>query len=194
MNQNKQIELLYEMQQTYALLFSLINKVQVLADQKIEHVTARQHMTLVAVMQLQNQDASLNNIAQLLGTTKQTANQLIQGLSRKGFVVINEGIKDRRSIHVTLSNKGQEVIALTINNSSLFLANLFHGFDVNEIKNLKEMLERLYRFDGNELKGFKKKFMLEDLSFLSDKDSVWEEELLDMFYQQYQGEQTNEDK
>lgn len=32
MNRDKQIELLYEMQQTYAILFSLVNKVQVIND------------------------------------------------------------------------------------------------------------------------------------------------------------------
>src|SRR6478736_6047773 len=68
---------LFLMQQTYATLFSLANKIQVKGDKSLELLTSRQHMAMVAIAHLPEDETTLNNIARKLGTTKQSVKQLI---------------------------------------------------------------------------------------------------------------------
>ncbi|MDP4093106.1 MAG: MarR family transcriptional regulator, partial [Bacillota bacterium] len=68
---------LFLMQQTYATLFSLANKIQVKGDKYLEGLTSRQYMTMIAIAHLPENETTLNNIARKLGTTKQSVKQLI---------------------------------------------------------------------------------------------------------------------
>lgn len=72
------------MQQTYATLFSLANKLQVKGDQFLKHFTSRQLMAMIAIGHLPEGEASLNNIARMLGSTKQTVKQLIMLIEANG--------------------------------------------------------------------------------------------------------------
>lgn len=74
------------MQQTYATLFSLANKVQVKGDQSLELLTSRQHMAMVAIAHLPEDETTLNNIARKLGTTKQSVKQLITIMEKRGML------------------------------------------------------------------------------------------------------------
>ncbi len=179
------IELLENMQQTYALLFALINKVQGQADIAINQVTSRQHMTLVAIMQLKNQQATVSRIASRLSTSKQTASLLIKELQKKGLVSIEKSSLDKRSIHVSLTILGESMLLETLPSSNRFLATLFHIFDLSTLKQLQSMLVNLYAFDGQQYEPFKETNTKTDIEFLNQRNEFWEQQLLIDFYQHY---------
>lgn len=54
------------MQQTYATLFSIANKLQIQGDIYYEKLSARQVMALLAVFHLPENETTLNNIARKL--------------------------------------------------------------------------------------------------------------------------------
>ena len=145
---------IFLMEQTYATLFSLANKLQVKGDGYLKHLTARQMMTLLAIIHLPEGEASLNNIARKLGTTKQSVKQLVTLIEGRGYVVTAPSRRDRRAVNVSLTARGNQALAEDNERGLEFFHDLFHEFSPQEMEVLWGLLKKLYRFDGEEQDGF----------------------------------------
>ena len=142
------------MQQTYATLFSLTNKLQVQGDRYLGDLTSRQLMTMLAITHLAEDQRTLNNIARKLGTTKQSAKQLISILEREGYVVTAPHPHDGRAIDAKLTKSGKQILLKCGERGLQFFDDLFKEFASEELETLWNLLKKLYRFDGEEQSGF----------------------------------------
>ncbi|MDR1568061.1 MAG: winged helix DNA-binding protein [Streptococcaceae bacterium] len=157
---------LHYMQQAYATLFSVVNKIQTRGDEVMEEITSRQQMALIAIVHLPQEETTLINIATMLATTKQTANKLITGLKNKGYIETIPSKKDKRSINVIITETGKNVLIKSSEKTTYFLADIFNEFTSEEVELFWHMLQKLYCFDGEEQNGFE-----ERASFGIDKES-----------------------
>jgi DNA-binding MarR family transcriptional regulator len=138
---------LFLMQQTYATLFSLANKIQVKGDKSLELLTSRQHMAMVAIAHLPEDETTLNNIARKLGTTKQSVKQ-------KGYVDVVPSSKDKRAVNVKITKAGKVALLVVSEKGIFFLEELFKKFSTEELEIMWKLLKKLYSFDGEEHDGF----------------------------------------
>jgi len=145
---------MFLMQQTYATLFSLANKLQVKGDQHLKHLTSRQLMAMIAIGHLPEDEASLNNIARKLGTTKQSVKQLVTLLENNSYVVSTPSLRDKRAVNVVMTEVGKQVLIEDGMLGMKFFDNLFHDFSQEEMELLWSLLKKLYRYDGEEQDGF----------------------------------------
>ena len=145
---------LFLMQQTYATLFSLANKVQVKGDQSLELLTSRQHMAMVAIAHLPEDETTLNNISRKLGTTKQSVKQLITIMEKKGYIDVVPSSKDKRAVNVKITTAGKEALLVVSEKGIFFLEELFNQFSTEELEIMWKLLKKLYSFDGEEHDGF----------------------------------------
>ncbi|GAA3401118.1 MarR family winged helix-turn-helix transcriptional regulator [Paenibacillus hodogayensis] len=152
---------IFLMQQAFATLFSLTNKLQIQGDKSIGHVTTRQFMAMTAVAHLAENETTLNNIARKLGTSKQSVKQLITILENKGFLLSVPSQQDKRAINVKITESGKQVLLQASENGLFFLEHLFKDFTMEEMESLWSLLKKLYRYDGNEQDGFEEDSVLE---------------------------------
>ncbi|MDF2505167.1 MULTISPECIES: MarR family transcriptional regulator [Clostridium] len=145
---------LFLMQQTYATLFSLANKLQVKGDQYLGSLTSRQLMTMIAIFHLAEDETTMNNIARKLGTTKQSVKQLIRIIENKGYVITVPSKQDKRAVNVRITESGKQVMIDCSVRSLKFFADLFKDFTTEEMDILWGLLKKMYRFDGEEQDGF----------------------------------------
>lgn len=145
---------LFLMQQTYATLFSLTNKIQIKGDTYIDGLTSRQMMAMVAIIHLPEEETTLNNIAKKLGTTKQNVKQLIMIIQQKGFVVMMPSVHDKRSINIKITESGKNIIMSCGEQSLKFFTDVFQHFTTEEMEILWVLLKKMYCFDGEEQDGF----------------------------------------
>ena len=145
---------LYLIQQIYATLFSLTNKLQIKGDEFCEQITSRQFMSLVAIIHLPENETTLNNIARKLGTTKQSVKQMITILENKGFVLTVPSQYDKRAVNVRITDAGAKAMTVCAEKSMGFFANLSRDFSIEEMEILWTLLKKLYIFDGEEQDGF----------------------------------------
>lgn len=156
---------LFLMQQTYATLFSLANKIQAKGDKFLELLTSRQYMAMVAIAHLSEDETTLNNIARKLGTTKQSVKQLITIIENKGYVNIVPSKKDKRAINVQITKTGKDVLHVVAEKGIFLLEELFKKFSTDELETMWSLLKKLYSFDGEEHDGFE-----EDGNLKMDED------------------------
>jgi DNA-binding MarR family transcriptional regulator len=152
---------MFLMQQTYATLFSLANKLQVKGDQQLKSFTSRQLMAMLAIVHLPPGEASLNNIARMLGATKQSAKQIVDLIEKKGYVATSPSQRDKRAVNVEITPAGMQALIADNDLGLKFFADLFHEFTPQELDVLWSMLKKLYRFDGEEQSGFEEEIVSE---------------------------------
>ncbi|WP_276917541.1 MarR family winged helix-turn-helix transcriptional regulator [Aneurinibacillus aneurinilyticus] len=184
---------IFLMQQTYATLFSLTNKLQIHGDQYLGRLTARQFMAMMAIGHLPENETTLNNIARKLGTSKQSAKQLITIIEKKGYVITVPSPQDKRAVNVKITEAGKEVLIETAEKGLFFLEELFKHFTTEEMETLWSLLKKLYRYDGEEQDGFEEESRVE----VSEDYSETQTRILKEFEtrrQARQKERTNNEK
>jgi len=163
---------LFLMQQAYATLFSLTNKVQIIGDKYLEGLTSRQYMTMIAMAHLEENERTINNIARKLGTTKQSVKQLINIIEKKGYIITEPSTRDKRAVNMKFTEAGIQVMLKCGEQGIYLFADLFKDFSSNEIETLWVLLKKLYRFDGEDQDGFEADGVIdlgEDLSKSQDR-------------------------
>ena len=151
----------YLMQQTYATLFSLSNKLQMQGDRYSDNLTLRQLMAMIAIIHLPKDETTLNNIAKKLGTSKQSVKQLITIIEKKGYVLTTPSKKDKRAVNVEITEDGKRVMLKSSEKSINFFMDVFKDFEADEMELLWGLLKKMYRFDGEEQDGFEEDADLE---------------------------------
>ncbi|NRD78530.1 MarR family transcriptional regulator [Bacillus sp. BRMEA1] len=145
---------LFLMQQNFATLFSLANKIQVKGDKSLEILTSRQYMAMLAIGHLPESETTLNNIARKLGTTKQSVKQLITIMENKGYVIVAPSKKDKRAVNIKITKSGKTALLVVAEKGIFFLEELFKKFSTEELETMWGLLKKLYSFDGEEQDGF----------------------------------------
>lgn len=160
---------IFLMQQTYATLFSLANKLQVQGDKYFDKLTSRQYMAMIAIAHLPEDETTLNNIARKLGTTKQSVKQLITIIEEKGYVVTVPSQKDKRAVNVKFTESAKQVLMECGERGLHFMTDIFKDFSAEEMETLWSLSMKLYRFDGEEQDGFEEEV---EMDMGEDKDEL----------------------
>lgn len=176
MNDSQELKLLFLIQQTYASLYSLTNKLQIKGDKYFDLLTSRQFMTMMAILHLPEEKTTLNNIARKLGTSKQNIKTLIDSIAQKGYVATVPSIRDKRAINVRITDLGNRVMMEGNKRGLDFFADAFADFSIEELETLWKLLKKLYNFDGESLDGFE-----EDVSEKFDMSDDHQRKMLNGF-------------
>lgn len=165
MDYSNELKELFLMNQTYATLFTLTNKIQIEGDRYLGILTSRQYMTILSILHLPEEETTLNNIARKMGTSKQNINRLVSNLEKSGYVEVVPSPHDKRAINVKITDLGREVMITCSKIGINFMADVFHEFNKDELETLWSLLKKMYRFNGEEQDGFE-----EDANFMEDKE------------------------
>ncbi|MER0285604.1 MarR family transcriptional regulator [Clostridioides difficile] len=165
MDYSNELKELFLMNQTYATLFTLTNKIQIEGDKYFGILTSRQYMTILSILHLPEEETTLNNIARKMGTSKQNINRLVSNLEKSGYVKVVPSPHDKRAINVKITDLGREVMITFSKIGINFMADVFHEFSKDELETLWSLLKKMYRFNGEEQDGFE-----EDANFMEDEE------------------------
>lgn len=130
-------------QQIVALVFHLANVAQTRGDALDARITAKQWMALLALLHLDEGQATCSGVAQLMGCTKQNAKQLMDALERKGFVVAQPSESDRRSIRLAATAEGEAVARDVYAHRDEALRETAEALDANEAETLHRLLHKV---------------------------------------------------
>lgn len=154
MDYKRALKELYIMQQAYATLFSVTNKIHIKGDEYFDELTSRQFMMIVAILHLPKEETTLINIAKKLGTSKQNVSRLLSSLIEKKYIQTVPCKSDKRAVNVNLTTLGERIIFKNSERSINYILNLFSEFTLQEVETLWCLLKKLYCFDGVEQDGF----------------------------------------
>jgi len=145
---------LYFAQHALITLFSVTNKLQMQGDKHLQDLTIRQMLAIPALVHAPDGKATINHLARSMGTTKQSAKQIVDAMERKGYLSVAPSGQDRRAVNVTVTQEGQKAFGICSERTDEFLAGIFSNFTTEDLESLCILLQKLYRFDGTEQKSF----------------------------------------
>ena len=141
---------LFFAQQNLTALFAVTNKLQTQGDRHLQDLTIRQMLAIPALIHAPDGKATINYIARSMGTTKQSAKQIVDALERKGYLSVTPSEQDKRAVNVTITPDGEQAFGICSMRTDEFLANIFCDFSAEDLETLCVLLQKLYRFDGAE--------------------------------------------
>ncbi|GHU73410.1 MarR family transcriptional regulator [Clostridia bacterium] len=140
---------LFFAQQVLATLFSVTNKLQTQGDKYLRELTFRQMLAVPSVAHAPEGKATINHIARNLGTTKQSAKQIVDTMVKKGYFTVEPSERDKRAVDVSITTEGTRTFSVCSENTDIFMADIFQDFSTEELETLCTLLEKLYQFDGS---------------------------------------------
>ncbi|MDW2797702.1 MarR family transcriptional regulator [Clostridium boliviensis] len=151
----------FYLQQIFSTIFYLSNKIQTEGDKLDRDITVRQWMTLLTILHLPEAKANYNQIADMMGYSKQNAKKLVTVLERKGFVTIGKSDSDRRAVCIQVTENCRNILNNYYNRGNVYLNELFKDFDEVEAETLWKLLKKLTTYDGSAWHGYEEKISLE---------------------------------
>lgn len=145
---------LFYAQQAIVTLFSVTNKLQVQGDKHLQDMTIRQMLAIPALVHAPDGKATINHVALQMGTTKQSAKQIVDAMERKNYLSVAPSEQDRRAVNITVTPEGEQAFKICSERTDEFLANIFCNFSAKDLETLCTLLKKLYCFDGAEQESF----------------------------------------
>jgi len=145
---------LFFSQQALAALFSVTNKLQMRGDHYLGDLTIRQMLAIPAIIHAPDGKSTINHIARTLGTTKQSAKQIVDAMERKKYLSVMPSEQDKRAVNITITAEGEQAFRACSQRTDVFLADIFHDFSTEDLEIFCTLLHKLYRFDGAEQESF----------------------------------------
>ncbi len=142
-------------QYIFGYIFLLANKLQMLGDQLTEEITLKQWFLLNMIRNMENRFPNFNDIAEVMGTTRQNVSKTISVLEKKGMVNLHPSPRDQRSIYVELTEESLKYFQDKEDIGNLFLDRIFSGIDEKEIERTMSVLMQMMKNAENELKSEK---------------------------------------
>ena len=139
---------LFFAQEALVTLFSVTNKLQMQGDKQLQDITIRQMLAIPALVHAPDGRATINHLARSMGTTKQSAKQIVDAMQKKGYLSVAPSEQDKRAVNVTVTEEGHDAFKACSERTDEFLANIFDSFTTEDLENLCILLKKLYRFDG----------------------------------------------
>ncbi|AOT69506.1 MarR family winged helix-turn-helix transcriptional regulator [Geosporobacter ferrireducens] len=159
---------LFFSQHALATLFSVTNKLQMQGDKYLQDITIRQMLAIPAIIHAPHGKATINYLARQLGTTKQSAKQIVDVMEKKKYLSVAPSQLDKRAVNISITTEGYQAFKVCSERTDEFLADIFHDFTSEDLETLCTLLRKLYRFDGIEQDRFE-----EDMDFhTSDTERV----------------------
>lgn len=134
---------LFFSQQALTALFSATNKLQMQGDKSLQDLTLRQMLALPAILHAPEGKATINHIARVLGTSKQSAKHIVDALERKGYLAVTANAQDKRAVSITITPEGHQAFAICSERTDDFLAQIFQTLDTEELELLCTLLYKL---------------------------------------------------
>ena len=118
----------------FGLLFALQNRLQAVGDTFYDEITCKQFFLMACMNLFQGEAPTVQELAQVMGSSHQNVKQILNKLEQKGFVKVEPDEEDRRKLRISLT----EYAALTGEKYRLkeeeFMTGLFDGVEEEEAK------------------------------------------------------------
>lgn len=127
----------------FGLLFAFQNRLQAVGDTFYEEITCKQFF-LIACMNLFPKEApTVQDLAQIMGSSHQNVKQILNKLEQKGFVSVTPDEADRRKLRIRLTEYAGEMAEKYREKEEEFMTGLFAGVETGEARQAFATLSKM---------------------------------------------------
>ena len=121
------------------------NKVVQFGDLMLTDITFPQWFLLMMISKMEQQEKTINSIAEFVGSSRQNVKKMLNLLAGKGYVLIENSNSDKRALNVNLTPKTWQYFSDHDALATSEINKLFSAFSRDEIDHLTTALEKLLK-------------------------------------------------
>ena len=132
-------------QQAYIFggVFVLSNRLQTAGDKIDNEISVKQWFVLSTIFQFRNSIPNIGEIAEITGTSRQNIKKIALILQNKGYLRLEQDLKDKRIIRLVLTTQCHDYFESRKKQENEYLSLLFDGFGAEDISNLSKSITKL---------------------------------------------------
>ena len=118
----------------FGLLFAFQNRLQAAGDAFYEEITCKQFFLLACMNLFPGEAPTVQDLAQIMGSSHQNVKQIINKLEQKGFLTVTPDEADRRKLRIRLTDYAGELAEKYQRKEEEFMTGLFADVSAEEAK------------------------------------------------------------
>lgn len=127
-------------------VFLISNKLQTIGDEFLGKVTTKQWFLCVVIDEFfKDQNPSLSEVAEKMGTSRQNVKQIALKLEKIGFLEINKDEKDNRILRLSLTDSCREYWKSRGDKDEKFIKFIFNNMEIEELTQMFNSLDKFYK-------------------------------------------------
>lgn len=126
----------------FGLFFAFHNRLQAVGDTFYEEITCKQFF-LFASMSLFDEAPTANEMAEVMGCSRQNVKEILNSLEKKEFIQIVPDTYDKRKKRITITEKADEFRSKYVAKEYAFIDGLFDGVSEEKIKETYHVISHL---------------------------------------------------
>ncbi len=127
------------------LISAFENRFQAMADKTMNEISWKQFFAVICI-NLCRESPTINELAEIMGSSHQNVKQILLKLERKGFICFIPDIKDKRKQRVVLTEYCKEFCEKNNERSVRIMKNMFGGISEEQ---LRVTIETLISIEDN---------------------------------------------
>ncbi|MGN0473486.1 MAG: MarR family winged helix-turn-helix transcriptional regulator [Acutalibacteraceae bacterium] len=127
----------------FGAIFALSNRLQIIGDSVNPGMTIKQWLFLAMISKSGSDNPALNEIAAIMGCSRQNVKKMAVILEKNGFVTMRRDANDARVTRVSLTEQCGEYFKKHSMRDMEFMDALFEGFSAQDIANLFDGLKKI---------------------------------------------------
>lgn len=139
-------EVLQQMDPRYALFglfFSFSNTLQAAGDSFYEEITCKQFFLLACMSLFPEEAPTANELARVMGCTRQNVKEILNSLQRKGYICLEEDPIDKRKKRVYETDAIRKVAEKYREKEELFMEALYKGVSEEDIRKVYAVINHM---------------------------------------------------
>ncbi len=128
-------------------IFLLSNRLQTVMDQSVQELTAKQWFVMTALGMF-DEPPTLKQLSSMCDSSHQNIKQLVLKLEAKGFVSIEKGRDDKRSLRIAATPKWEVWNRENETFAEHFLDHMFGSLNQQEIEGMNATMQKIYQSLG----------------------------------------------
>lgn len=129
----------------FGMFFAFSNSLQTAGDRFYEEITCKQFFLLICISLFEEVPPTINELAEVMGTTHQNVKQIVNKLEQSGFLKVNKDEQDKRKLRVSRTNKMDLLKEKYEEHENLFFRRFFAGISETEIEVVYQTISKLDR-------------------------------------------------
>ena len=118
----------------FGWFFAFANRLQAVGDTFYDELTCKQFFALICLSLFQENDPTINELSEVMGSSHQNVKQMINKLENKEYVRVYKDEQDKRKQRICITEKLKKLELKYNEKEKEFMNQLYKGISIHDIE------------------------------------------------------------
>ena len=143
MDRNQLLEGMDNERILFGLFFVFGIRLQAAGDSFYDEITCKQFFLLICLSLFQDEEPTVNQLAEVMGSSHQNVKQIINKLEEKGFLITVSDQTDKRKMRIKQTNKMNDLKVKYEKQEMAFMKHLYSGLTPQQIADTVQVIKMM---------------------------------------------------